>query len=109
MLGATAFLAVVGTRYPLEMLPLLFLEFVWKFIGSLALGLPPSPSGRLDPNASFGGADTLIACLAGVVLMPLVMPWGHVREDFLNAPGDRWGKQVTVWPPFPSDEPKIVT
>ncbi len=47
VLGATAFLAVVGTRYPLDVLPLLFLAFVWKFIWVLAFGL--------DPNASLGG------------------------------------------------------
>jgi peptidoglycan/LPS O-acetylase OafA/YrhL len=67
-------------------------------------------SGGLDPNVSFGGTGTLIACIVGVVLVPLAMPWGYVFEHFVKAPGDRWGKkQVTVRPPLPSDEPKIVT
>ncbi len=109
VLGATALLAVVGIRYPLKMLPLLFFEFVWKAIWILAFGLPLSLSGGLDPNVSFGGTETLIACLVGVVLVPLAMPWGYVFKHYLKAPGDRWGKQVTVRPPLPSDEPKIVT
>ena len=78
VLGATALLAVVGIRYPLKMLPLLFFEFVWKAIWILVFGLSRFLSGGLDPNISFGGTETLIACLVGVVLVPLVMPWGYV-------------------------------
>ncbi len=93
MLGAMALLAVVGLRYPLKMLPLLFFEFVWKAIWILVFGLPLLLSGGLDPNVSFGGTETLIACLVGVVLVPLVMPWGYVLKHYLKAPGDRWGKR----------------
>ena len=93
VLGATALLAVVGIRYPLKMLPLLFFEFVWKSIWILVFGLPPSLSGGLDPSASFGGTETLIACLVGVVLVPLVTPWGYVLEHYFRAPGARWGKR----------------
>jgi hypothetical protein len=96
VLGATALLAVLGIRYPLKMLPLLFFEFVWKAIWILAFGLPLSLSGGLDPNISFGGTETLIACLVGVVLVPLVLPWGYVLKHYLKAPGDRWGKQVSA-------------
>jgi hypothetical protein len=97
VLGATALLAVVGIRYPLKMLPLLFFEFVWKSIWILVFGLPLSLSGGLDPNASFGGTETLIACLVGVVLVPLVMPWGYVFKQYFKAPGARWGKeQITA-------------
>ena len=96
VLGATALLAVVGIRYPIKMLPLLFFEFVWKSIWILVFGLPLSLSGGLDPNVTFGGTETLIACLVGVVLVPLVMPWGYVFKHYLKAPGARWGKKVTV-------------
>jgi hypothetical protein len=40
VLGATALLAVVGIRYPIKMLPLLFFEFVWKASGSWLSGCP---------------------------------------------------------------------
>src|SRR5215210_1555659 len=92
VLGATALLAVVGIRYPLKMLPLLFFEFVWKSIWILTFGLPLSLSGGLDPNVSFGGTETLIACLVGVVLVPIAMPWGYVFKHYLKVPGARWGK-----------------
>ena len=93
VLGATALLAVVGIRYPLKMLPLLFFEFVWKVIWVVAFGLPLLLSGGLDPNVSFGGTETLINCLLGIVLVPIVVPWGYVLKHYVKAPGDRWGKQ----------------
>src|SRR4028118_705107 len=96
VLGATALLAVVGIRYPLKMLPLLFFEFVWKSIWILVFGLPLLLSGGLDPNVSFGGTETLIACLVGVVLVPLAMPWGYVFKHYLKVPGARGGKQVSA-------------
>ena len=88
VLAAFALLAVLGIRYPLKMLPLLLFEFVWKSIWVLAFGLPLLLSGRLDP----GTTETLTACLMGVVLVPLVMPWGYVLKHYLKAPGDRWGQ-----------------
>ena len=109
LLGGFALLAVVGIRYPIKMLPLLFFEFVWKAIWILVFGLPLLLSGGLDPNVTFGGTETLIACLVGVVLVPIVVPWGYVLEHYLKASGARWGKQVPERPPLPSDEPKIVT
>ena len=92
VLGAFALLAVLGIRYPLKMLPLLFFEFMWKSIWVLAFGLPLLLSGQLDPNT----AETLTACLMGVVLVPLVTPWGYVLKHYLRAPGARWGKQATA-------------
>jgi hypothetical protein len=96
VLGAFALLAVLGIRYPLKMLPLLFFEFVWKAIWVLTLGLPLLLSGGLDPNVSFGGTETLINCLLGIVLVPIVTPWGYVFKHYVKAPGARWGKQETA-------------
>ena len=107
--GAFALLAVLGIRYPIKMLPLLFFEFVWKAIWVVALGLPLLLSGRLDPNVSFGGTETLTNCLLGIVLVPIVTPWGYVLKHYLKAPGARWGKKQVTAGPLPSDEPKIVT
>ena len=35
-------------------------------------------------------AETMKACLMGVVLVPLVLPWGYVIRHYVRAPGDRW-------------------
>src|SRR5918999_4937708 len=110
VLGATALLAVVGIRYPIKMLPLLFFELVWKSIWILVFGLPRLLSGGLDPSVSFGGTETLIACLVGIVLVPLAIPWGYVFQQYVQAPGDRWRKQVTVSAPQePSSAPSQAT
>jgi hypothetical protein len=87
VLGAFALLAVLGIRYPLKMLPLLFFELFWKSIWVLGFGLPLLLSGRLGPETT----ETLTGCLMGVVLVPLVTPWGYVLKHYLKAPGDRWG------------------
>jgi hypothetical protein len=89
VLGATALLAVLGIRYPLKMLPLLFFEFAWKAIWLLAFGLPLVLAGRLGPETT----ETLTGVLMGVVLVPLVTPWGYVLKHYVRAPGARWGKR----------------
>ena len=99
VLGATALLAVVGIRYPIKMLPLLFFELVWKSIWILVFGLPRLLSGGLDPSVSFGGTETLIACLVGIVLVPLVVPWGYVFKQYMKVPGDPWAKPTTASTP----------
>jgi hypothetical protein len=95
MLGALSLLVLLGTRYPLKMLPLLFFEFLWKAIWVLAFALPLWSGGQLDPATR----ETLIACLIGLVLVPLVMPWGYVLKQYLQVLGDRWGRQVTASTP----------
>jgi hypothetical protein len=87
MLGAITLLsALLGIRYPLKMLPLLFIEWAWKAIWVLSFGLPLWSAGRLDA----GTAETMQACLFGVVLVPMVLPWGYVWTHYVRAPGDRW-------------------
>lgn len=87
MLGALALMALWGVRYPVAMLPVLLFELLWKVIWVLAFGLGPWLSGTLDPDRQ----QTLMECLLGVVLLPLVIPWGHVYRHYVRAPGDRWG------------------
>lgn len=86
LMGALSLVALLGVRYPVKMLPLLFFELAWKSIWVFAIGLPLWAAGRLDP----GTADTLFSCLLGVVLVPLVIPWTYVFDKYLRAPGDRW-------------------
>lgn len=90
LLGAVCLLAAVGIRYPLKMLPLLFFELVWKSIWILAFGLPLWSAHQLDPDSR----ETMKACLMGIVLFPLVIPWGYVFANFVKVPGHRWRKQV---------------
>ena len=52
----------------------------------LAAWLPPYLAHRLDPDI----ADSFFAIFLGVVLVPIVLPWGYVWNHYLTTPGDRW-------------------
>ena len=86
LLGGLWLLAFVGLKLPLRMLPLLMFEFAWKTIWLLAFGLPQWFSGQQPPT--FG--EDMFNIALGVVLMPLVIPWGYVWRNYVKAPGERW-------------------
>lgn len=86
LLGAVWLLAFLGLRYPLQMLPLLMFEFVWKTVWMIAYGLPQWSAGQLPPTF----AEDFQAIAFGVILMPLVIPWGYVYRHYVRQPAERW-------------------
>jgi hypothetical protein len=84
--GALTALSLLGIRYPLRMLPLLIFEFTWKLIWGLVVWLPAllhhSLTGDVGRNA--------ISIVAGVVVVPLVLPLGYIWKQYVLARGDRW-------------------
>jgi hypothetical protein len=69
---------------------------------------PPGLSTAASVVGSVLGAISLLALL-GVVLVPLVVPWGYVFRQYVRAPGDPWRKQVTVSSPGqPASSPSQV-
>jgi hypothetical protein len=90
LLGGITLMALIGLRYPLKMLPLLFFELAWKTLWVLVFGLPAWRAGTMDADMH----ETFVACLMGVVLVPLVLPWGYVWRQYVRAPGDRWTRRA---------------
>ena len=88
LLGAVSLLALVGVRYPLKMLPVLFFEIVWKAIWILSFGLPLWRKGLLTGDF----AETMFNCLTMVIVLPFI-PWDYVYRNYIKAPGDPWGRQ----------------
>lgn len=86
LLGAIGLLALLGLRYPVQMLPLLIFELTWKIIWLGAFGLPLRSAGTLDA----AHAATLSECVFGVILCVVAIPWGYVLDRYVRAPGDRW-------------------
>jgi hypothetical protein len=86
LLGGVWVLAFLGLRYPLQLLPLLILEFVWKAIWLVAFGLPQWSSGEAPPT--FGADFQAIA--VGAILMPIVIPWRYIWRHYFRQPGDAW-------------------
>ena len=85
MLLALVLLAILGLRYPLKMLPLLFWEITWKATWLLAVALPAWQNHTMDANTW----DTTFACLMSVIFL-FVVPWDYVWRNFVAARGDRW-------------------
>jgi len=86
ILAAVATLAALGIRYPLKMLPLLFFELLWKTIWLVAVGRPLWSGHQIDAQTW----ETIKACLMGVVIFPIVIPWPYVLTNYVKKPGDRW-------------------
>ena len=89
ILGFTGGLWVMsffGLRYPLQMLPIFLLEFVFKTMWLLRFGLPQWMAGRDDPQLS----EDLILIGGGPILFGLIIPWGYVWRHYFKAPAERW-------------------
>jgi hypothetical protein len=86
LLGAVWALSFIGLRYPLQMLPLLMFEFAWKSIWLVAYGLPQWSAGQFPPTF----AEDSYNIVFGVILMPLVIPWGYVWRHYVTLAGARW-------------------
>jgi hypothetical protein len=86
LLGGVWLLAFIGLKYPLQMLPLLMFEFAWKTIWLLDFGIPQWSSGQLPPTFM----EDFQAIVLGVILMPIVIPWGYVYRHYVKHPGARW-------------------
>lgn len=85
MLGAMGILALLGLRYPLQMLPLLFFELTWKAIWLLRIALPLWLGHRLDAAA----AENVFECSIAVVYL-VVIPWPYVFNTYVTNSGAPW-------------------
>lgn len=81
-LGAAA---VLGLRYPVQMLPLLLFEVVWKAIYLISFALPLWSAHQINAAA----AEDIKACLMVVIFIPLI-PWRYVFAHYVVKHGDRW-------------------
>ncbi len=92
LLGALGVLALLGIRYPVQMIPLLLFEFLWKAIWLIAYALPLQASGSLDPATT----ETIVACLMGVIPIPLILPWRYVIARYVTQRGNRWTRAAAA-------------
>jgi hypothetical protein len=86
LLGSVWLLAFIGLKYPLQMLPLLMFEFAWKTIWLLAFGLPQWSAGQMPPTFT----EDFQSIAFGLILMPIVIPWGYVYRHYVRQPAARW-------------------
>ena len=84
--GALALLALVGLRYPLQMLPLLLAHLAYKSIWLLAVALPMWRAG-VEFDATMVGFTWAMGL--GVLFDLLIIPWGYVLDRYVRAPAER--------------------
>ncbi len=85
MLVAFSLLAALGLRYPLQMLPILLWELLWKSAWLAIVALPQWLSGQMNEATT---ANTF-ACLF-VVLVLVTVPWRYVFDHYVKKTGDPW-------------------
>jgi hypothetical protein len=85
MLLALVLLSILGLRYPLKMLPLLFWEVTWKTTWLLAVAWPAWQNHTMDADTW----DTTFSCLMSAIFL-FVVPWDYIWRNFVTARSDRW-------------------
>jgi hypothetical protein len=85
MLAAFSLVCLLGLRYPLQMLPILLWEVVWKTLWLLLVPLPQWLAGHVDE----GIKPSIFAC-GMVVLVYLAIPWRYMAVLCIKASGARW-------------------
>jgi hypothetical protein len=84
--AALSTLSALGLRYPLKMLPVLFMQLFYKLVLLLAVALPLWSAGQW--SASAAGLFKVMAM--GAIVDLLVIPWPYVFADYVRKPGDAW-------------------
>ena len=90
MLGALSLLSILGLRYPLQLLPLLFFEMAWKVIWLARMAWPLWSTHQMDAATTATLHEVLL-----IVLFPLLIPWSYVLQHYIRKSGDPWTRRVT--------------
>ena len=85
ILTAISLLAFLGLRYPIQLLPLLVLESLWKLIWLAAVGVPNLMADDMDAEMR-----SVFFNVSLVVIILAVTPWDYVWKTYLRAPGAPW-------------------
>ena len=86
LLAALSPLALLGLRYPLKMLPLIFYEFLWKALWLIFVVTPLWSHNQMTDDVW----ANVFAVSFAIVLTPVVVPWRYVWQVYVAAPADRW-------------------
>jgi hypothetical protein len=85
MLAAFSALCFLGLRYPLQMIPMLLWEMLWKLIWLIKVSIPLWAAGQMDEAT----LTTTISILV-VLVVPFGIPWRYVFAHYVKKRGDRW-------------------
>jgi len=92
LLAALSPLALLGIRYPLKMLPVIFYEFAWKALWFAFVVAPLYAADRMTDDVW----ANVFACGLAIILTPLVLPWRHVWQTYVTAAAEPWRRTSTA-------------
>lgn len=78
MFAALAILSVIGLRYPLQMLPVILFETLWKLIWLVGIAFPATLNGRWELVET-----TFYECITIIVVF-FVMPWSFLWSRYFR-------------------------
>jgi hypothetical protein len=81
MLGALALLALLGVRYPMQMLPLMLYETAWKTVWIVMIALRSWLAGKWTADI-----EALFFDCIGIIVAYVVMPWRYVWARYFAQP-----------------------
>lgn len=85
LLAGLGLIAVLGLRYPVQMIPLLLFELTWKAIWLIFFALPLWRAHQITDAV----AEDVKSIAMVVILIPLI-PWGYVFRNYVSKQGDKW-------------------
>ena len=80
--AALSFLSLLGLRYPLQMLPIVLMQLIYKCVWLVFFAIPHWPTVKTD------GLFPIMAI--GLVIDIAVIPWFYVFKNYIIRGGDRW-------------------
>jgi hypothetical protein len=84
--AALAALSALGIRYPVAMLPLLFMQLFYKTLWLIAVYVPLRAAGR--------SSDLALGFFIAAALDIIVIPWSYVFTHYVKKPGDTWRRTI---------------
>jgi hypothetical protein len=85
LLAGLGLTAVLGFRYPVQMLPVLLFEMTWKAVYLVFFALPLWRAHQISDAV----AADIKAVVMVVIFIPLI-PWGYVFRNYVVKRGERW-------------------
>lgn len=85
LLAGLGLMAALGFRYPVQMIPLLLFELMWKAIYLLFFALPLWQAHQITDAV----ADDIKSIAMVVIFIPLI-PWGYVARNYLMKRSEKW-------------------
>jgi len=80
--AALSTLCALGIRYPLKMVPVLLMQFLYKLIWLAAVAWPQW--------ATIRSHELTGVMWQGVIADVIAIPWVYVWKAYVMQPGDRW-------------------